>query len=434
MNDTLDILSIHASISRKYHQQQESTAADILDETENEKKEHYVRVLELVNKDSLTPLVLEDLRQHASSSTETTEKYKKYQHYLIQAVPILERFKTLRTSRSKIEFFCRSSNHSTEEREDKDTMISLEIRQCFEKYMRILEKFFPHEWKKYMFLEDDKMILDQESSGSGSGSSSTTNNNHLNKNNNSTSPPQRKSSAKNNHPTYFYPRSRGTCTHCLVESEFFIHDNNYVCEKCGFVCEIRPQMMSYKDIERINMSSKYTYDRRVHFKDCINQFQGKQNATIDPLIYEEINGQLVSHKLLPENYSDLPKSIVYRDITKEHISLFLKEIGASKHYEDTTLIYHELTGKPIPDISHLENVLLRDFDMLTDLYDRKYKQNDRKNFINTQYVLFQLLRRHRYPCRKEDFNILKTIDRKYYHDEICQALFTELGWNFSNTF
>ena len=56
---------------------------------------------------------------------------------------------------------------------------------------------------------------------------------------------------------------------------------------------------------------------------------------------------------------------------------------------------------------------------------------NRKNFINTQYVLYQLLLRHKHSCKKEDFIILKTIDRKYFHDEICKSLFEHLGWNFS---
>jgi hypothetical protein len=122
-------------------------------------------------------------------------------------------------------------------------------------------------------------------------------------------------------------------------------------------------------------------------------------------------------------------------ITKEHITLFLKETGFSKHYEDVVLIHATLTGKPAPDISHLENDLIYDFDVLTDIYDKKYKNaSDRKNFINTQYVLYQLLRRHKYPCRKEDFNILKTIDRKYYHDVVCAELFQQVGWNLHPLF
>ena len=101
------------------------------------------------------------------------------------------------------------------------------------------------------------------------------------------------------------------------------------------------------------------------------------------------------------------------------------------------LIYHNLTGKSVNNIGHLESKLLDDFDILANLYDKKYKQNKkitRKNFINTHYVLFQLLRRHRYKCIPDDFNILKTTDRKSFHDDICRDLFETLGWNFTCLF
>ena len=79
----------------------------------------------------------------------------------------------------------------------------------------------------------------------------------------------------------------------------------------------------------------------------------------------------------------------------------------------------------------MEEKLLQDFDILTEVYDKKFKNIDRKNFINTQYVLYQLLLRHKHTCNKEDFSILKTIDRKNFHDEIMKVLFETIGWNFS---
>ena len=103
-------------------------------------------------------------------------------------------------------------------------------------------------------------------------------------------------------------------------------------------------------------------------------------------------------------------------------------------------IHYMMTVKKPDDLSALEPNLLDDFDVLTNAYDQKYRKNntadriDRKNFINTQYVLFQLLRRHKYPCKRQDFNILKTIDRKAFHDEVCKSLFEQLGWNFTALF
>ena len=76
---------------------------------------------------------------------------------------------------------------------------------------------------------------------------------------------------------------------------------------------------------------------------------------------------------------------------------------------------------------------MNDFDALLEMYDKTFK-NDRKNFINNQYVLYQLLRKYKYNCKKEDFQFLKTNDRKYYHDVVCQQLFEKLGWNFSAVF
>jgi hypothetical protein len=223
---------------------------------------------------------------------------------------------------------------------------------------------------------------------------------------------------------------------CVHVSLIMSHENMLVCEKCGFTPEQNnvSTSISFKDINRVNLASKYLYDRITHFKDCINQFQGKQNCTIDKSVYDDLIRQFLLHDLIPEDYASLPKDVAFRRITKEHIMLFLKDCRHTKHYEDVVLIHSHFTGIQPPDVTHLENQLLHDFDQLTCLYDKKHRQQDRKNFINTQYVLYQLLKRHKYPCKKEDFNILKTIDRKFYHDDICKSLFEELHWNFNPTF
>lgn len=213
----------------------------------------------------------------------------------------------------------------------------------------------------------------------------------------------------------------------------YFDQNVEICENCGKQEEKSFKSISYKDISRINMSSKYTYERRIHFKDCMNQYQGKQNATIDDVVYTKLEEEFERHGLLSQG----DKKNRFQNITKDHILLFLKETGYSKHYEDVVLIYHKMTGKPVDDISYLENKLMEDFDKISNLYDKKYKftgKIDRKSFINTQYILFQLLRRHKYNCKKEDFNMLKTLDRKSFHDEIVKDLFETLNFNFTPIF
>ena len=216
------------------------------------------------------------------------------------------------------------------------------------------------------------------------------------------------------------------CNNCENKNKFYIIENNiFICEICGSQKRMIKYISSYNDIERVNISVKYMYDRKIHFRDCINQYQGKQNSTIEPKIYKDLEKQFKLHHLLNEN----DEKQKFKNITKEHILLFLKDLGYSKHYENVHLIHYTLTGIKPDDISHIENKLLSDFDILTELYDKMFKHLKRKNFINTQYVLFQLLKRHRHPCIKEDFTILKTVDRKSFHDDICKQMFLHLGWN-----
>ena len=228
-----------------------------------------------------------------------------------------------------------------------------------------------------------------------------------------------------------------TCSVCeKVSGEHIIETTNTTaCNVCGTEKDSLQNSFSYQDTERVNITSKYQYARRIHFKECINQFQGKQNSTIKPEIYEKLIQQLELHGLV--HSENVPQKIKYEKVTKYHISIFLKEIGYSNHYEDLNLIYHNITGNELDDISHLEDILMEDFDQLNKLYDDEYiktRKIIRKNFINTQYVLYQLLKRHKYPCSQNDFTFLKTIERKVFHDGICSHLFKKLGWNFQPIF
>ena len=217
------------------------------------------------------------------------------------------------------------------------------------------------------------------------------------------------------------------CENCENSENFNILENNiYICENCGSQKRMIKYISSYTDIERVNISAKYMYDRKIHFRDCINQYQGKQNSTIEKEVYKNLEKQFKLHHLLLENEKGYKK---FKNITKQHVLIFLKDLGYSKHYENVHLIHYTLTGVKPDDISHIQNKLLNDFDTLTELYDKMFKKLKRKNFINTQYVLYQLLKRHRHPCNKEDFTILKTVDRKSFHDDICKKMFMKLGWN-----
>jgi len=220
------------------------------------------------------------------------------------------------------------------------------------------------------------------------------------------------------------------CDNCSNKKDFDSpEDNVYICLNCSSEQLINKNASSYKDIDRVNITSKYMYDRKIHFRDSISQYLARQNSTVADEVYSSLIEEFENHGLLVGD-KDTHNKTRFSKITKEHIMIFLKERGFSKHYENVNLIYVKLTGVKPPNISHIEDKLFNDFDSFTEMYDKIYHNINRKNFINSQYLLHKLLIRHKFNCKADDFSILKTVERKAFHDEICEAVFRELNWTF----
>ena len=373
--NTIDILSIH-DIIIKDHQNSEDDM-----EKENDKwKSLYKEIYEKTSDD-----VLMDLKE--KFILDEKKIIENFNFYLVSSVSIIDEFIETKKNIQKISFF--KMNNSTSNQNKK------KIQDIIDKYIQLVDYYFPGKYNNYWTLENDKYQKRKK----------------------------------------IHISSIKECPTCNGDNEqFVIADNHIVCSFCGTVISTtNDNLISFRDIERINIGSKYTYDRKTHFRECIKRFQGKQNVNIPPKLFDDIIQQIISYQLIPKNFDNFEKKEVFKNVKREHIQMILKDLGYSKYYEDIVYIYHKITGHEIPDITHLENNLINDFDLLLECYDATFK-TERKNFINNQYVLYQLLRKYKYNCRKEDFQFLKTNDRKYYHDVVCQQLFEKLGWNFNAVF
>ena len=227
----------------------------------------------------------------------------------------------------------------------------------------------------------------------------------------------------------------------LCESHVFTESTEVegliICTNCGHQDEIMMYnaKITHNDSKRINITTKYTYDKKSHFINCCNQFQGKSKNviqgkiknTIDPDVIEKISEELIKYNIMTDN-ADTSK------VTKEHISLFLKELKLTKYYGDINYIYHKLTGTPLHDLSNIMEKLLIDFEQFVKCHNKIFPQDlEQKNF-NYQLLLYQLLMKNGYKCNPNEFNFLKTTERKSYHDERCRVIFGELGWNYTSLF
>lgn len=368
---SIDILSIHSDIIKKLENQQ-----NLLYELISYKS----RLQNILNNENISLKLKNDISikiENLQNQIKDISSKTTYNFYLMETSKIISKYKEILDRPIKISFSGKNNN----------TLILKEKEELIKNYLQIL-KDFNLEYISFSELDKKK---------------------------------------KFNYDIF--------CEYCTNKSCLEVLDNKiYVCDECGFQKEVLGNISSYKDVNRVNLSSKYTYERRVHFRDCINQYQGKQNSTISDKVFIDLEEQFELHGLLIGDKST-PKEERFKKITKDHILLFLKETGHTKHYEDVFLIYFKMTGKKPDDITYLEDQLMDDFETLSNLYDKKFKHDkskkiDRKSFINIQYVLYQLLRKYKHPCKKEDFNILKTLDRKSFHDDIMKELFEELGWNF----
>jgi hypothetical protein len=166
-----------------------------------------------------------------------------------------------------------------------------------------------------------------------------------------------------------------------------------------------------------NTTETAKYDRMTHFKNTLANFQGKQYS--------------ITTKVL-QDLDDKIKLYNIEKVTKGHIKLFLKDMKLSKYYDDINYIYcyynHCFNEY---DISHLEHALVDDFSNILQVYDTLEIPVKRKNFISIQYVLYHLLKRHKFPCSITDFNIIKSVERLGVHDDIMKSIFDILGWEFA---
>ncbi len=208
------------------------------------------------------------------------------------------------------------------------------------------------------------------------------------------------------------------CDFCQSDFGFFLDENSSICCKC-LTEKIRLISIStFSDNNRVNIANKYSYDRKVHFRDCINQYQGKQNTIFPDYVLENI-------KTAVNTFG------VGEGIKLSHIHMAMKHLGYTKYYDDAILILRHITGKEPKNIEHLEERLLQDFDLILSEYTNSFKHLDKKNF-NTQYVLFQLLKRHGHTCDTEQLAVLKTNERKLFSENVCKIIFEKFGWQYSN--
>ena len=209
--------------------------------------------------------------------------------------------------------------------------------------------------------------------------------------------------------------TKPVCDSCHSTTFTYTGEGDFllVCE-CGNTMEQLDDAPTFKDAERVNMSSRYTYTCRGHFVEAMNRFEGKQNTEINVDVIEMLKKEVRLHRLTSET------------ATKDQIYMFMTEKKLSEYYADINLIYFKITNKNPPDITEFRNELLEMHDQIEEAY-MEVKDADRLNSLNVNWKLYKLLQLLGYTCKKDDFFCLKTPTKQWEHEQTWHSMIEYLA-------
>jgi hypothetical protein len=190
------------------------------------------------------------------------------------------------------------------------------------------------------------------------------------------------------------------------------------CDECGFTDEavIDSKKSSYKDPPP--SVSYYAYQRKNHFVEILQQFQGKENVSIPEEVFVKIRSEIKKDRI---------RNLAVIEYKK--MKAYLKKLGFSKYYENIPYILSKITGEPAPQFSsEIEKQLITMFDITQGPWDIVCPP-ERDNFLNYKYTLFkfiELLGLHEY---KKYVNLLTNRDRLIEQDKIWKAMCAEVHKN-----
>jgi ribosomal protein S27E len=116
------------------------------------------------------------------------------------------------------------------------------------------------------------------------------------------------------------------CPECGQKEFANSHDANVsICIECGYQVALPENGSSYGDAERINLSVKYSYDKKTHFVNCINQYQGKQSCILEDSMLEAIEKEIDKYNLKTDGKTRREQ---YANVQKTHILCSSKNCGS----------------------------------------------------------------------------------------------------------
>lgn len=219
----------------------------------------------------------------------------------------------------------------------------------------------------------------------------------------------------NKHPNW--------CDKCDREKIFDSSEGIIVCHGCGITeyAIVEDSKQSYSDGHIAMTDSNYfSYKKITHFKECIDQCQGRERTVIPKEVFVNL-----LEKIKKERINDPSK------LTQKKIKEYLRDLGYNKYYEHSSYILAKLNGQanltiPPEIVTRLESM----FKAVHGAF-KNVRPEDRKNFPSYSYVLhkcIELIGTCDYLL--PNFVLLKSDNKLRNIDRIWEQICNELKWQF----
>ena len=147
------------------------------------------------------------------------------------------------------------------------------------------------------------------------------------------------------------------CEKCGVS--FQSEDDGYVICKCGHVVEVIEYSDTFRDVDRTSATPKISDTRYTHFLEALARFDGTAPVKFPERFRETYYEWCQDHGI--KNPQRVSKDVV-RD--------FLEDKRFNRLYNHINRVYNELTGSPLPQIRHLKTGMIEKYKLAMIAFDK----------------------------------------------------------------
>jgi hypothetical protein len=219
---------------------------------------------------------------------------------------------------------------------------------------------------------------------------------------------------------------------CDTSDHVDVCEGILVCE-CGYQQINVIKHSTFKDANRVNVSGRSDYDDRTTFIKALDCFSGIKTSKIPDLLFVMLDEYFVNRgfpsgeeikntrKLLPNGKKE--------GTNNELLVTALAETNNANYYSQANCIAVTYWGWVLPDVSHLRDKVIFDYEATQKVYNEFKERESSLNVHIRMYLHYTSL-----GCnfKKSDFKIPTSPDSLTYHDKMwrimCEKAETEINY------